>query len=89
MDLALNNLQRLIRHKTQPTNQPTVFHTFISFYSYRLIMNHINLVRNLDLAAAIAHFARESKHPRKCVLFFKKSLHTCPSWVKKNKKKNI
>ena len=23
MDLALNNLQRLICHKTQPTNQPT------------------------------------------------------------------
>ena len=23
MDLALNNLQRLIYHKTQPTNQPT------------------------------------------------------------------
>ena len=23
MDLALNNLQRLIRHKTQLTNQPT------------------------------------------------------------------
>ena len=24
MDLALNNLQRLICHKTQPTNQPTI-----------------------------------------------------------------
>ena len=24
MDLALNNLQRLICHKNQPTNQPTV-----------------------------------------------------------------
>ena len=23
MDLALNNLHRLIYHKTQPTNQPT------------------------------------------------------------------
>ena len=29
MDLVLNNLQRLIRHKTQPTNQPTnIYQTF-------------------------------------------------------------
>ena len=26
MDLALNNLQWLICHKTQPTNQPTIIH---------------------------------------------------------------
>ena len=26
MDLALNNLQRLLCHKTQPTNQPTNQH---------------------------------------------------------------
>ena len=25
IDLALNNLQKLISHKTQPTNQPTYF----------------------------------------------------------------
>ena len=25
MDLALNNLQRLTCHKTQPTNQPIIF----------------------------------------------------------------
>ena len=24
-DLALNNVQELIYHKTQPTNQPTIF----------------------------------------------------------------
>ena len=28
MDLALNNLQRLIHHKTQPTNQPTNLQTY-------------------------------------------------------------
>ena len=26
MDLALNNLQRLICHKNQPTNQPTIWY---------------------------------------------------------------
>ena len=31
MDLVLNNLQRLIYHKTQPTNQPTIkFHYNVS-----------------------------------------------------------
>ena len=27
MDLTLNNLQRLICHKTLPTNQPTIIHS--------------------------------------------------------------
>ena len=29
MDFALNNLQRLICHKTQPTNQPTAHAAFL------------------------------------------------------------
>ena len=32
MDLALNNLQRLIGHKNQPTNQPTI--KMIIFFDY-------------------------------------------------------
>ena len=36
MDLALNNLQKLICHKTQTTNQPTKFFCFI-FYVYLFI----------------------------------------------------
>ena len=35
-NLALNNLQRLIRHKTQPTNQPTT-HTAAHSQSFRLV----------------------------------------------------
>ena len=31
MDLALNNLQKLISHKTQPTNQPTIINISKSF----------------------------------------------------------
>ena len=30
MDLALNNIQRLICHKTQPTNQPTHFFSLVN-----------------------------------------------------------
>ena len=33
MDLALNNLQRLICHKTQPTNQPPSL-LFLPFFSF-------------------------------------------------------
>ena len=36
MDLALNNQQRLIRHKTQPTNQPTQS-TYISLKNIKII----------------------------------------------------
>ena len=32
MDLALNNLQRLICHKTQPTNQPAIQRTIFFFH---------------------------------------------------------
>ena len=45
MDLALNNLQRLICHKTQTTNQPTSLPSFLwssspinSFFFYRLFI---------------------------------------------------
>ena len=31
MDLALNNLQRLIYHKTQTTNQPNIYFIFFFF----------------------------------------------------------
>ena len=38
MDLALNNLQSLICHKTQTTNQPTHTHTHTHIYIYYLWM---------------------------------------------------
>ena len=38
MDLALNNLQRLICHKTQPTNQIKIWFCFF-------VLWHINLHR--------------------------------------------
>ena len=34
MDLALNNLQRLIGHKFQATNQPTTTKMFIYYSSF-------------------------------------------------------
>ena len=42
-DLALNNLQKLICHKTQPTNQPTN-QQIASFYSSSLIFIDIYLL---------------------------------------------
>ena len=32
MDLALNNLQSLICHKTQPTNQPTLWNAPSAYF---------------------------------------------------------
>ena len=55
MDLALNNLQRLICHKTQPTNQPTVY----------LAINLISIILSfvvLDLSHIIL-FSKIVKHP--------------------------
>ena len=41
MDLALNNLQRLICHKTQTTNQP--FNIFSFQVSLKVLATEINL----------------------------------------------
>ena len=46
MDLALNNLQRLICHKTQPTNQPINWNPkiavlIIKVYKSKLVQNFI------------------------------------------------
>ena len=51
MDLALNNFQRLICHKTQPTNQPTnqptkkmnILVLFICLTVYKLLMGYLML----------------------------------------------
>ena len=37
MDLALNNLQRLICHKTQPTNQPSHSLHISAMFKYRAL----------------------------------------------------
>ena len=51
MDLALNNLQRLICHKTQtPTNQPTnqsILSYFMMFLLYELEENYMIDLNNL------------------------------------------
>ena len=40
MDLALNNLQRLICHKTQQTNKPiSLMAVFILIFSYLYLLN--------------------------------------------------
>ena len=36
MDLALNNLQRLICHIIQPTNQPTLQKIIICYYEHEI-----------------------------------------------------
>ena len=42
MDLALNNLQRLICHKTQPTNQPASFVGWlVDFYGISTILRYL------------------------------------------------
>ena len=50
MDLALNNLQRLIYHKTQPTNQPSTEPNF-NMNSLMIIHNniHFTLLTNTSL----------------------------------------
>ena len=50
MNLALNNLQRLICHKTQPTNQPTNQHVFLMFEDNLKYKKHI-LKKNNELKA--------------------------------------
>ncbi len=41
MDLALNNLQRLICHKTQPTNKPTVSKRHVSVLCFGAFLQAI------------------------------------------------
>ena len=41
MDLALNNLQRLKCHKTQPTNQPLLFLVISIFHAGSKIIGHL------------------------------------------------
>ena len=42
MDLALNNLQMLMCHKTQPTNQPTIFFSMKLFEIMKILMYSMN-----------------------------------------------
>ena len=48
MDLALNNLQRLIYHKTQPTNQQMFYHLIILLY-----FSQVEFVFNQDVWVAM------------------------------------
>ena len=61
MDLALNNLQRLICHKTQQTNQPTCFTRMALLLNKprRLIFQRINLmISNLYFSGVFCLFLK-------------------------------
>ena len=59
-DLALNNLQRLICQKTQPTNQPTIWLCAKNKIIYLKYMYKQNLTLN-NLQCLICHKTKPSK----------------------------
>ena len=75
-DLALNNPQGLVCHKTQPTNQPTHIDMYVYIHTYTCIWMHAeniskqsNVIKNVGLNENVyldLHI-RESKWIKNCV----------------------